>query len=558
MTPAHLECRSLEWRPPAAPLVEAALGREPSVRGIVVARSAAEIEPPAERLDSEQRAALSARLERCLAPLRPHVAVLDAVRALRAEGTWAVVTGQQPGLCGGPLYTLYKALQAVRLARHLSQAWERPVVALFWNHADDHDVAEVHHLHILNENLDLQRAGLAGLSSGRVPLGRLVLDEQRHGLGALRGFLEQSLARRSTDPEQQRCAREALELFLPRSGETPASAFTRTWTGLLGHLGLVVIEPEWIRDELSHRLADFVVRDPLAALQRDATALRAAGFTPAIEPAEAALLYHVGEDGRRALRAGGEGFRFDHEPGSRTGVELAAEIVQDPGAWSPGALLRPLAQDLCLPVAAYVGGAGELAYHAQLGSLRAALDAPRTPFVLRRSATLVEPETQLALRRLGVEAEVVLAGELAGQVGLATAELPAALVQLREAGERAARELLAPRAALAEFDEALAKNLARTAAQVRDLVDKLVAKGERVHHNSSGKGRRHVRRVENSLRPHGEPQERVLGALPFVARFGTVWIETLLASFEPFERAPLLGTFGDDAGDAGQADEEST
>lgn len=555
MKATRLDCRSLAWRSDDPPLVAAALAGALPVAGLQVARTADEIGMPAERFDVARRAELASRLELCLAPLRPHVAVLDAVRAMRAPGTWAVITGQQPGLCAGPLYTLYKALQAVRLARTLAQVWERPVVALFWNHADDHDVAEVHHLHLLNENLDLQRAALAGLSSGRMPMGRLVLEEQRHALGALGGFLEQSLARRSTDPAQQDHARQALELFLPRAGETLAGAFSRTLTGLLGHLGLVVLEPEWIREDLSRALADFVARDPLTALERDAERLRGAGHAPAIEPREAALLYRVGDDGRQALRAGGDGFRYDRERGSRTGVELSAEIVQDLGAWSPGALLRPLAQDLCLPVAAYVGGAGELAYHAQLCALRDELGVPRTPFVLRRSAVLLEPETAQSLRRLGVEVEDVLSGRLAAQVDEAEGDAPAVLLQLREAGERAVAELLAPRAALAEFDQALAKNLGRTAGQVRDLVEKLVTKGERVHHNSSGKGRRHVRRVENSLLPRGEAQERVLSALPFVARFGTGWIEELLARFDPFERAPLLAAFSDDAR---LADEETT
>lgn len=555
MTTPRLECRDLAWRADDAPLVAAAAAHTLPVVGLRLPRSVEELEPPPERFDPARRAELCARLELCLAPLRPHVAVLDAVRSLRASGTWAVVTGQQPGLCAGPLYTLYKALQAVRLARRLAQAWERPVVALFWNHADDHDVAEVHHLHLLNENLDLQRAGLASLSSGRMPMGRLVLDEERHALGALRGFLEQSLARRSSDAAQQRVAREALELFLPRSGETVAGAFTRTLTGLLGHLGLIVLEPEWIREDLSRALAGFVARDPLAALESDAERLRGAGFPPAIEPREAALLYHVTDEGRQALRAGGEGFRYDREPGSRTGEELSAQIVQDLGAWSPGALLRPLAQDVCLPVAAYVGGAGELAYHAQLCALRTALGAPHTPFVLRRSAVLLEPETAQSLRRLGVEVEDVLAGRLAERIGPDAGEAPAVLEQLRQAGERAVEELLAPRAALAQFDAALAKNLARTAGQVRDLVEKLVAKGERVHDNSAGKGRRHVRRVENSLLPRGQAQERVLGALPFVARFGTGWIDELLARFDPFERAPLLAAFSDDAR---LADQETT
>jgi len=555
MTAVRLECRTARTTPRHAPLVEAALAGRLASLGLRVARAADDVELPAERLDDEQRGVLSSRLERCLAPLRPHVAVLDAVRALRAPGTWAVVTGQQPGLCGGPLYSLYKALQAVRLARRLSQAWERPVVAMFWNHADDHDVAEVHHLHLLNENLDLQRAGLASLSSGRTPLGRLVLDEERHALGGLRGFLEQSLARRNGGPSQQRVASEALELFLPRAGETLASAFTRTLTGLLGPYGLVVVEPEWIREELSRALAGFVERDPLGALERNAADLRAAGFEPAIDPREAALVYRVDDEGRHALRGGGDGFRFDHEPGSRSGVELAAEIVQDLGAWSPGALLRPCAQDLCLPVVAYVGGAGELAYHAQLGALRSALGAPPTPFVLRRSAILVEPETAQSLRRLEIDVETVVEGRLADAVDDAVGAPPEALARLREAGERAVEALLEPRREVAAFDAALATNLARTAAQVREMVQKLVAKGERVHQNSSGKGRRHVRRVENSLLPRGEPQERVLGALPFVARFGAGWIETLLAHLDPFELAPLIATFTDDAD---IADEETT
>ena len=67
-----------------------------------------------------------------------------------------------------------KALQALRLARRLRQAWERPVVALFWNHADAHDIAEVHHTWLVNENLDLQRIGLAQALLGEPDL--LILD----------------------------------------------------------------------------------------------------------------------------------------------------------------------------------------------------------------------------------------------------------------------------------------------------------------------------------------------------------------------------------------------
>ncbi len=527
----------------------AALRGELALPGFRVALSAQEIEPPGDGFGRAERAALAARLERCLATFRPHVAVLDAIRALRGSAACLVVTGQQPGLLVSPLLALYKALQALRLARLLAQAWERPVMAAFWNHADDHDIAEVHHVHLLNENLDVQRLGLAGMSSGRQPIGRLPLDEQSQ-IAALRAVLEQTLVLRTTDPERRGRAQHAVDLFLPRHGETLATAFTRALTALLGHLGLVVLEPEWIREELSRALALLVEREPAARLRDGAEALRAAGFEPPIAPDEAALLYRLDARGRHALRVAGDGFRVDGESGWRMPAELSAEIVADLRGWSPGALLRPLAQDLCLPVAAYVGGLNELAYHAQLVPLRRAAGVSLTPFVARRSCTLVDPECALSLAKLGLDAGTVIEGRLASVLGQDLPPEPAALAELRRAGARASEELLGPRDELARFDRALAVNLERAAGQVREMVEKLIKKGERVHQNSAGKGRRHLRRVENSLRPNGELQERVLGPLPFVARFGKDWIDALHDELDPFETRHLVAALSDESSPA--------
>ncbi len=519
----------------------AALRGELDLNGFRLARSAAEIQAPDGGLERSERSALAARLEMCLAPLRPHVAVLDAVRALRENASCVVVAGQQPGLLASPLLTLYKALHALRLARLLAQAWERPVSALFWNHADDHDIAEVHHVHFLNENLDLQRLSLPNLSSGRQPIGRLPLDEQGQ-IAGLRAVLEQALVLRSTDPERRARAQRAVQSFLPRHGETLAAAFTRALTALLGHLGLVVLEPEWIREELSRALSRLVRCDPLGRLREGSDGLRSAGFEVAIEPSEAALLYRLDPHGRQALRAAADGFRADGEARQLSPAELSGDIERDLRTWSPGALLRPLAQDMCLPVAAYVGGPNELAYHAQLGPLRRAAGVAFTPYVLRRSCTLVDPECAASLAKLGVDARTAIEGRLASALAQDSPEEPAVLADLRRAGERASEELLVQRPALERFDRALAVNLERTADQVRDLVEKLVKKGERVHQNSSGKGRRHVRRVLNTLRPNGEPQERVLGPLPFVARFGQAWIDALHAELDPFETRHLVAT----------------
>jgi len=516
---------------PLSAFARTALAGERRADALSVARSLHDVPQPADRFDPDARANLVDALERRLARSEPPVAVLDALRSLRAPGTFAVLTGQQPGLLASPLLSLYKAVSAVRLARNLSQAWETPVVAVFWNHADDHDIAEVNHAHFVNANLDLQRVRLAGTSSGRQPISRIVLDEEHNQLAGLRALLEQLLA---GEPH----AAEALDLCAPVAGESLADAFTRCMTRLLGPAGLIVLEPDWIRADLSHALAGIVGADPLPLLEQGSAELRALDLEPAIDPREAALLFRVDAAGRRALRPGGDGFRFDGEPGSRTVAELASEIVSEPQAFSAGALLRPVVQDLCLPTAAYVGGWAELAYQSQLLPLRRAVGAPPTPLVPRASCTIVEPEVARSLRKLEVSAEQVL--RTSGQFEVDEDPPPPVLEDLSRVAHEAAAGLRELEPRMRELDPGLAQNVGRAARQVRDLIEKLRGKAERVHANRSGKGRRHVRRVQNALAPNGQPQERVLGPLPLLARYGTTWIDELTDRIAPIETRHVL------------------
>jgi bacillithiol synthase len=207
--------------------------------------------------------------------------------------------------------------------------------------------------------------------------------------------------------------------------------------------------------------------------------------------------------------------------------------VQDPLAWSPGALLRPIVQDLVLPVAAYVGGFGELAYHAQLGPLRDLAHAPRTAFVPRISMTLVDPECRFSLARLETDVATVLRARGSYAADAPTVEAPAVLAKMRAIAQVAAQDLVALRAEVAELDPGLAPQLKRAGDEIERVVEKLAEKGERVHLNKSGKGKRHERRLNNWLFPRQMPQERVLGPLPFVARFGEDWIRELERDIDP-------------------------
>ncbi len=484
--------------------------------------------------DDDDRKEIAALLEANLAPFEPHVKVVESVRALRHPEAAIVFAGQQPGFLGGPLYNIYKALHAIRLARALSEAWGTPVVPAFWNHADDHDIGEVHHLWLRDSNLDLRKVGLAGVSSGRAPLYEVRYDAEENRLGATLELLEQNLWR-----SDERAG--AIELFMPRDGETFSGSFSRVMLELFGAHGLVVVEPQWIRPRMSRSLASIVTCDVRESLRAGSERLRELGREPAIDPETAAIVFHLADGKRNALRFADGGFSYDGEAGSRTPTELAAEIVQAPFDWSPGALLRPLVQDHALPTVAYVGGWGELAYHTQLVPLRERANVARTAFVPRLSATIVEPSTRASLEKVGTDVRGVLAarGKVEDEASSAPVDSKIA-ARLRAIAEDARAALLAARPELVAVDKGLGQQLKKVASQVTGLVDRLAERAERSEQNASGTSRRHVRRIATDLYPRDKPQERVIGMLELVSRYGRAWIDALGDEIEPLPTEHLV------------------
>src|SRR5512134_1961002 len=141
-------------------------------------------------------------------------------RELAAAGAAAVITGQQAGLFGGPLFVLWKALETVVVARRLEAERSQPVVPVFWVASDDHDFAEVRATTIVD--------GSGALRTLRYdpqlePLGRpawdIALDDTVDGLiDELARALPAALGRDETVELVASCY---------RAGETVASAFAK-------------------------------------------------------------------------------------------------------------------------------------------------------------------------------------------------------------------------------------------------------------------------------------------------------------------------------------------
>jgi hypothetical protein len=79
------------------------------------------------------------------------------------------------------------------------------------------------------------------------------------------------------------------------------------------------------------------------------------------------------------------------------------------------------------------------------------------------------------------------------------------------------------------------------------LVDRIATKVERVEANARGGDHRSLRRVSNGLFPRETPQERVRGALEFVARYGRGWLDLLLEELEPLPTEHWIVNLVDEA-----------
>ena len=152
-------------------------------------------------------------------------------------GALCVTTGQQPGMFTGPLFTVYKALSAVALARSWEQALGRPVVPVFWVAGDDHDFAEANHIHLLTTSGDVERLELRP----RAPDAPLTPLYQEPVGPEISGVLTR-LRDASPETEFKTATVEWLERHY-RPEVDLSTAFAGALAELLGHLGLVLFLP---------------------------------------------------------------------------------------------------------------------------------------------------------------------------------------------------------------------------------------------------------------------------------------------------------------------------
>lgn len=432
--------------------------------------------------------------------------VLENARALADAETVAVVTGQQPGLFGGPLFTIFKAATAVRLARDLTALPGAPkVVPVFWNHTDDHDLDEVNRAFCINANLDLQRIRLELARSGASIREISVSHAMPQAMSALRDLLPLT--------EFRDWALAALE---PRgTNDTFGSILARLLYAMFGEDGLLVIEPR----DLPPQAFDVLPRwcemgDEIRNVTRSSVEhLADAGLDVTFDPTATLMFQNTGQR-RLALSD--------------------SNTLPRASALSPGVLLRPLWQDACLPTIATVVGPGELSYLSVAGPIYKRLGVPAPVFVPRASLTLVEPSLKKLLNRFDWDLPDLNKGPTILARALATEDDNPVEEALEEIAGSLKRQMSELTSQMRKLDSQMVGPLERTRGKVVEELLKLAGKVQRSRQNREGTGLRQIRRLCSQLRPRGRLQERVLTVVPFLVTHGEALSRDLIEAADPF------------------------
>lgn len=452
--------------------------------------------------------------------LRPTSSVAAArLKRFVEDGGAVVTTGQQAGFLTGPLYTIYKALTAVALARHLEAELGILVIPVFWVASDDHDWDEVNHAYLLDARNRLQRVALPMADVRPVPMSELPLPE---GLEKIIAGIAQTIGAKSDGNEW---FRTIVDPYL-RPGATMAGAFADAMAGILAPFDACIADAadpalKAVAEPLLTRsLADAAAHE--SKLAERTGALEEAGYRGQVTVLERGtnLFYH-GAGGRERLYRRGEGFAVRGRKESFSREELLVGVARNPARFSPNVFLRPVVESWVYPTLAYVGGPGELAYFAQVNALFDEVGILPPVAVPRFSALVVEPKLERLLGKL--ELSIVDTQEPRDQLveRMARREVPG---EVRSALNELRVETSGAYARLMERVVEIDSTLVRAAGGSRNRALAEAARMERKILRAIKRGDRiatdQLDRLLDSLRPNAAPQDRVLNVLPFLVRYG--------------------------------------
>ena len=451
---------------------------------------------------------------------------LKNIELLQKSESLVVFTGQQVGLFGGPLYTIYKAITTLKLAQALSFRFSRPFVPLFWLDSEDHDFEEVRSTCIVDKENQIQeiKYSPAKVSSGS-PMYQVVLEEE------ITSCIELLISSLHPSEFKDKVVQKLDEFYV--KGETISNSFAKWIADLLGKCGLVIVDPgDKELKELAVELFLKEIENPnksIKLVKETGERLKSSGYhQQVIKPEEMINLFLEVEGKRSSLKWSGDLIEVVGSDRKITREEFMHIIENEPQRLSPNVVLLPLMRSFLFPTAVYIGGPGEISYYAQLKSVFEFYDIPMPVVYPRASLSLIEDKVKQVFQKYSIDFTDLFQDTEILINSILKNKFPNPLDKtLEEKRERIKETLndLEKKLLLSEPD--LKSNIENTSGKIDYELKRLGEKLFQVHRQKNQTLKEQIYKAKNNLLPENKLQERVLNLLPFLIKYGFEFVDFL-------------------------------
>lgn len=455
---------------------------------------------------------------------------LANIQKIRQADTCAVVTGQQVGLFSGPLYTIYKSLTAIKLAEYLNQKNVGNFVPVFWMASDDHDLAEIDHIKLLNKDNDIEKIHY----QTQVPSIKIPANEIRFNTEISRSM--QCLEDLTHDSDfKQEVLSDLNKAYQP--GRSFAEAFGEWMTRLFKSYGLVFMDATHPGlKELGKRVFHKEIEEesPSTSLAIETSGrLVHDGYKPQIQLHQGILNLFYIEQERQTIQLTDGMYHIKGTQQSYTKDDFVKLSDKNPRVFSPNVLLRPIYQDVLLPTAVYIGGPGEIAYFAQMKGIYQSFGLPMPVVYPRKTVSILEKKIDNVLNTHSLTIQDIWQYVESTIAGIAKEQIPESIVNaLSAAGSNLEKDLESLKKEVKAFDATLENSVAVTQGKINQNLRFLERKILQASKKHNVIVIRQLQKAKNNLYPANQLQERTFNITPFLIKYSYDFIDKLYHEIE--------------------------
>jgi bacillithiol biosynthesis cysteine-adding enzyme BshC len=315
-------------------------------------------------------------------------------------------------------------------------------------------------------------------------------------------------------------------------GRTVSESFAQVLDAVLGREGLVVYDAsdpaakQYAADLFAAEL-EHAGRSTLAAARAGADLVTRGYHMQVVPHSNSAALFQL-DGGRTPIRVSDGTFVLGDGPGVPA-ADLIDRARQEPASFSPNVLLRPIVQDTLFPTVCYVAGPNELAYLAQLRGVYESFGVPMPLIHPRASATLIDSagvrfmtRHHLSLERLQAQDEHALNELLRGLLP------PSVERAVHDAKTEIAARMEALIEAVRTIDPTLEGKARSVLGRMQHEISTVETKILQAAKRRDDTMRRQFIHAQLQAFPQGQPQERAVGVVSFLGRYGPALVTRLL------------------------------